>query len=55
MLKLIVVLAVSSAAALASGFHPGTFPSPEKRKVVLIISLMTMTIEIFVTYRKPGN
>ena len=37
MLKLIVVLAVSSTAALASGFHPGTFPSPEKRKVVLII------------------
>ena len=52
LLKLIVVLAVFSTAALAFVFHPGTFPSPEQRKVVLIISLMTMTIEIFFIYQQ---
>ena len=52
LLKLIVVLAVFSTAALAFGFHPGTFPSPEQRKVVLIISLMTMTIEIFFIFQQ---
>lgn len=52
LLKLIVVLAVFSTAVLASGFHPGTFPSPEQRKVVLIISLMTMRIEIFFIYQQ---
>lgn len=52
LLKLIVVLAVFSTAALAFVFHPGTFPSPEHRKVVLIISLMTMTIEIFFIYQQ---
>ena len=52
LLKLIVVLAVFSTVALAFGFHPGTFPSPEQRKVVLIISLMTMTIEIFFIFQQ---